>query len=480
MSISRSVCGFRIFPWILAGVLFFALTGRALATWSIVIANTETGEVAVGSATCLPNFDLKKGAGGIVVGKGAAQAQASVDTTGQNRQTMVNGLLQGLTAQEILDLLKATDPKLETHQYGIAELQGGAVTFTGSKTMAFTSGLTGKSGPMVYAIQGNVLTGEGVLLAAEEALVHTPGDLGQKLMAAMHAAKYFGGDGRCSCKTWDPTGCGSPPNKKAKKENKWKSAHVAYMVIARIGDTDGTFGPSTGFANGSYYMDLNVVETTPIDPVDMLQPLFEKFRSSLAGRADHILSQKTIYPSNIPADGKSEAELMIALVDIDDHLITHGGASITVTHDVQSAGASMIGPVVDHGDGTYSVTLTSSFTTGVDVFRIGVEGELSPVTQGRVTLYPFPTLEVTAPSLLADTEEVSAFLGSPIGFSLSGGNDLAGRIYIVLGSSSGTEPGFLVNGVQVPLNPDLFSLLLLYWTGSPIFPDGLGTLDVNG
>ena len=36
--------------------------------------------------------------------------------------------------------------------------------------------------------QGNVLTGEGVNLAAEEALVQTEGDLGQKLMAAMQAA----------------------------------------------------------------------------------------------------------------------------------------------------------------------------------------------------------------------------------------------------------------------------------------------------
>jgi hypothetical protein len=52
--------------------------------------------------------------------------------------------------------------------------------------------------------------------------------------------------------------------------------------------------------------------------------------------------------------------------------------------------------VVDHGDGTYSATLTAGFTPGTDVFRIVVQhetgqagGELRPVT-----LYPFPTLEV--------------------------------------------------------------------------------------
>jgi hypothetical protein len=370
--------------------MFIALSSPAHATWSIIIANTETGEVAIGSATCLKNFDLKKGAGVIVVGKGAAQAQASIDTSGLNRTTITNGLMQGLTAREILDLLMANDPNLQNHQYGIAELQGGMVTFTGSKTWAFTSGLSGKSGPLVYAIQGNVLTGEGVLIWAEQALIHTPGDVGQKLMAAMVMAKSYGGDGRCSCMEWDPDVCGCPPTKPNKKKDKyWKSAHVGYMVIARIGDTDGTFGPSTGFANGSYYMDLNVATTTPTDPVDVLESMFVDFRSSWDGHADHIQSEKTIHPSVIRANGNSSAELLIALVDINGHLIDHGGASVIVTHDANSAGATSIGPVVDHSDGTYTVRLAASFTTGTDIFRIVVDDRMGPVT-----LYPFPTLEV--------------------------------------------------------------------------------------
>ena len=35
------------------------LAGSASATWSILIVNTRTGEIAVGSATCLTGFDLE-------------------------------------------------------------------------------------------------------------------------------------------------------------------------------------------------------------------------------------------------------------------------------------------------------------------------------------------------------------------------------------------------------------------------------------
>ena len=57
---------------------------------------------------------------------------------------------------------------------------------------------------------------------------------------------------------------------------------------------------------------------------------------------------------------------------------------------------------------------------------------------------------------------------------------MGGRIYLILGSASGIDPGVQVNGVQIPLNPDLFSLYLLYWMQSPVFPDGIGLLDANG
>jgi hypothetical protein len=80
---------------------------------------------------------------------------------------------------------------------------------------------------------------------------------------------------------------------------------------------------------------------------------------------------------------------LIQLVDIDNRLISWGGAAITVTHDDQSAKLSEIGAMIDHGDGSYSCDLTPAPGSGTDIFRVVVEDGM-----GRVTLYPFPTLEI--------------------------------------------------------------------------------------
>jgi uncharacterized Ntn-hydrolase superfamily protein len=388
----------KIFLPIMTGIFLMAFSGYASATWSIVVSNSETGELAIGSATCVPGLKLKLYAGVMVVGKGAGQAQAAPDFTGENREKIANGLLQGLTAEEILELLKNTDPHIHTHQYGIVDLLGGAATHTGSKTGAWTSGLVGHFGPMAYAIQGNVLTGEEVVIHAEEALIHTPGDLGQKLMAAMQAAKYYGGDGRCSCDESKPAECGSPPVRHGDEDDSWKSAHVGYMVLARIGDVDGTFSLFKGFANGSYYMDLRA-KNSPQDPVDTLQDHFDAFRASKSGHPDHLLSEKTIHPKMIRADGLSKAYLYIALMDIDNQRVYQGvQRTLSITHHPDSAGATKIGPVEDHGDGTYTVMLSSTLETGTDIFQIVVNDAMTPGNEeGAVTLYPFPTLEVKAP-----------------------------------------------------------------------------------
>ena len=58
------------------GLLLFA--APASATWSIVIVNLVTGEVAVGIATCLTGFDLRPNTVVIVPGHGAAAAQSFV------------------------------------------------------------------------------------------------------------------------------------------------------------------------------------------------------------------------------------------------------------------------------------------------------------------------------------------------------------------------------------------------------------------
>ncbi len=420
----------------LGAALALALLPAPLsATWSIVVVNTETGEVGIASATCLNDFDLKEGAGVIVVGMGAAQAQAALDA-GANRQKIFNVMKNGKDATKILEKLAESDPTFEFHQYGIVTLHPDTATHTGAENSNWAGGLTGSAGPLHYAIQGNILTCETVITAAEEALVTTRGDTATKLMAAMWAARAFGGDNRCSCNGGPPL-CGCPPTQFN------KSARVGYVTVARIGDTDGVCNPGVVCANGDYYLDLNVTETPAPDPVLQLQPMPKEFRKQWRGHADHLHSKKVVLCGGLPADGLSSTSLELSLVDIHRNPLGSGGASISVTHSEESAAIAAIGAVTDHGDGTYSVALGAGLEPGTDVLRVVVEDGMGPVT-----LYPFPTLEHLTPALTVeggvDFTDKHESLDHLAPLVLAGGSDLAGRAFAILGE--------VAEGERVPLS----------------------------
>ncbi len=230
-----------------------ALAGTAApasATWSILIADTRTGEIAVGSATCLTNIDLRENTPVLITGRGALTAQSAVDTEGFNRGLARDLILDGLTPADILTELEAFDPNHQTRQYGFVDARGLAATFSGLQASEWKGGVTGRiergrPGPdddIVYAVQGNILTGAPVVLMAEQAIIDAlpastdEGDLAEALMLSMEAAYAFGGDGRCSCDN-GPTACGSPPVDFNPATD--KTADVGYMLVGRPGDVEG-------------------------------------------------------------------------------------------------------------------------------------------------------------------------------------------------------------------------------------------------
>lgn len=247
----------------------------AMATWSIIFVDTTTGEIGIASATCLTNFDLQAGASVVVVGKGAAAAQSFVDSTGNNRTILRDRLAAGVDPALILAELAATDSGHQSRQYGIVDLSGRTLTFTGTGAGGYASGITGsfdysylgRQGTIAYAIQGNVITGQAVLDAALNAAMNSEGDLPARLMASMEAARVFGGDGRCSCTTGEPTACGAPP------PSFTKSADIGYYLVSRAGDADaaslnlsagGTAIPAAADLDGDGRTDLLVpVGSTP-------------------------------------------------------------------------------------------------------------------------------------------------------------------------------------------------------------------------
>lgn len=215
-------------------------SSNADATWSILLVDARTGEIAVASATCLTNFDLRANTPVLIPGVGGATAQSFVDTTGQNRTLIRDLLATGSQTGEILTQLASFDAGHQTRQYGMIRAEGNPLTFSGTGAGAWAGGITGVisgagigGGDLYYAIQGNVLSGPSVVSATLAAVEATEGDLAEKLMAGMEAARAQGGDGRCSCSNGNPTGCGDPP------PSFNKSSHIAYMLVAREGDQEG-------------------------------------------------------------------------------------------------------------------------------------------------------------------------------------------------------------------------------------------------
>ncbi len=444
----------------------------AHATWSIVTINLRTGEVGVASATCLQQLNLRAATPVVVVGKGAAACQSLIDTGAVNRMTIWSALQGGvLTPDEILNLLSA-DPIFNSRQYGLLAFTGGPVTFTGNGAGAAATGVTGTVGDYVYAVQGNVLTDDSVVYAAELAFRDTNGDMGQRLMAAMEAARALGGDGRCSCSNNNPTGCGAPP------ASFTKSAHVGYLIVARIGDPDGGCNAIFGCASAKYYLAQNVAGAnglaSSLDPVLQLQDKYDFWRAARVGRADGIESTVDSVDA-LPADGVTQRTVTIQLNDIDGAPLPFAGSRVDVTTEDGLPSLASVGPILDLGAGKYEFTLTAGTTPGTDTFII-----TASAGPGRTaTLYPYLTVRSEpADGLNVGYDEVSASASPRVPFVVHAPSAPGAR-YLIVASLDGTLPGSMFGDVLLPLNRPLLSVLN-HAVDDARLPGTFGRLDSTG
>jgi hypothetical protein len=363
------------------------LAPLASATWSIVVVDMQTGEVGVASATCVANINLIPILPVIRPGEGAAAVQSSRDPSGARKLVIWQGFEAALAPSEIFTNLQSIGGH-QNRQYGIVGWVGAPVAWTGSGAGQGKHEVTGVVGTLKYAIQGNVLVGREPVDAAEAALLSTPGDLGQKVMAAMEAARAMGGDGRCSCSQFQPTSCGAPP------PGTWKSAHTGFVILSRVGDGLGVCNGGTGCASGNYYLRLNFVGgNNDPDPVLELQARYDLWRANLAGRPDHVLSVVTPSATQLKPDGSSSADVLVQLLDVEGAPLTSGGAAVTLTNLSGAPAVTTPTAVVDHGDGTYSFSLVAGTTTGADDWELAFDDG-----SAVVKLYPrlvMPVVDVT-------------------------------------------------------------------------------------
>ena len=263
---------------------FQRLPATASATWSVIAVDRSTGRVVIASATCVDRDDqFLMGVQAVVVpGKGVAACQAGVDNTHQNQMLVFRELQKGTEPKAIIEQLSA-DPAFQTRQFGIVDLQGRSAGHSGLTNGYVSQDIHGQvpGTEIFYSIQGNILRPGTVVPNAVQAFLAAKGAITDRVMAAMEAADGSGGDSRCTCPPW-PTDGSKPAIPCAEK-----TAHVAYILMAEKGDTNGD-----SHNNGKYTMYLTVSQPAPdhgpnviregenLNPVKTLRMRYDAWRKT--------------------------------------------------------------------------------------------------------------------------------------------------------------------------------------------------------
>ena len=220
-------------------IIFASLS---FSTFSIVAVDLENGLVGSAGASCI--------AGSIIIsdihpGVGAIHTQSY--WSGYN-QIMASDMMDlGLSPNEIIDYIVENDVSNNPtiRQYGIVDIynDGRSAAYTGSNCMDYKDHILGPN----YAIQGNILLDENILLSMEQSFNETIGTFTDKLMAALQGANVAGADSRCL-------------------DNNTSSLSAFIRVAKPLDEED------------DYYLDLNVNNTSNgNEPIDLLQELYNQW-----------------------------------------------------------------------------------------------------------------------------------------------------------------------------------------------------------
>jgi len=220
-------------------IIFFGFT---YSTFSIVAVDLSNGQVGSAGASCI--------GGSIIIsdihpGVGAIHTQSY--WSGYNQIMASNLMDSGLSPDEIIAYLIENDvnnnPSIR--QYGIVDIyEGGrSAAYTGENCMDYKNHILGSN----YAIQGNILLNEQVLMNIENNFNSSFGTLSDKLMAALQGANIPGADSRCL--------------------DNGTSSLSAFIRVAEPFDEANDF-----------FLDLNINNTNNgQEPIDLLQNLYNEW-----------------------------------------------------------------------------------------------------------------------------------------------------------------------------------------------------------
>ncbi|MGD9396836.1 MAG: DUF1028 domain-containing protein [Candidatus Thorarchaeota archaeon] len=158
------------------------------STFSIVARDSENGDLGIIVQSKFPAVGSVVPWAKANIGAIATQAWANVGY-GPNGLELLGA---GKSASQTLKTLLDADDGKEHRQIGIVDAKGEAVAHTGKECMNWAGQIVGDG----FTCQGNILTGEAVVVDMAEAFENTEGDLIDKLFAGLIAGQAAGGDSR--------------------------------------------------------------------------------------------------------------------------------------------------------------------------------------------------------------------------------------------------------------------------------------------
>jgi len=166
------------------------LLHQDVGTFSIVAYDPD--EEAWGVAVASRYFSVGSVVPWAEAGVGAVATQANVNV-GYGPQAL-QLLRQGMPARTVLDRLLAEDPfeGKDGRQVAVIDAAGRIAVYTGPKAQSWAGDRQGRN----WTAQGNILAGPQVVEAMGAAFEATPGELAEKLYAALAAGEKAGGDSR--------------------------------------------------------------------------------------------------------------------------------------------------------------------------------------------------------------------------------------------------------------------------------------------
>ncbi len=155
-------------------------------TYSIVARDTTTGEMGV--AVQSHWFSVGTIVTWAEAGVGAIATQSFVNASFGPRGLEM--LKKGMTAQQAVDSLLASDDGREFRQLAIIDSKGNVASFTGKKCVQPAGNIVGDN----FSCQANLMKSDKVWPAMADAFKKSTGPLAERMMAALEAGQEAGGD----------------------------------------------------------------------------------------------------------------------------------------------------------------------------------------------------------------------------------------------------------------------------------------------